>query len=280
MIGKGSFGEVRICREKSTTNVYAMKKIKKSEMLRRGQVKHVKAERNLLVEVDINCIVKLWSLGAIMFEMLVGYPPFYSDDPMSTCRKDVRGDPEQRHKTFLRSFIDRAFLLQRGNVATVEQEVAATVESMEKAARYTSNKYVEAALNSATVVLPYLVPYLRLLFLSLAGVEEGKSVVDEGGISVLVELCEGVNGMRNSVRGLVLLELSIIFVVLPLDEHSTCPDVMQPRPQTDIGSTSIIGKIKLKHRFDNAFIVNGVSKKQAANQSNIDVSIVVDKELP
>ncbi|GJR63362.1 hypothetical protein Tco_1505524, partial [Tanacetum coccineum] len=93
-------------------------------------------------------------------------------------------------------------------------------------------------------------------------------------------LCEGVNGMRNSVRGLVLLELSIIFVVLPLDEHSTCPDVMQPRPQTDIGSTSIIGKIKLEHRFDNAFIVNGVSKKQAANQSNIDVSIVVDKELP
>ncbi|GJZ64589.1 serine/threonine-protein kinase 38-like protein, partial [Tanacetum coccineum] len=78
---------VRICREKSTTNVYAMKKLKKSEMLRRGQVEHVKAERNLLAEVDINCIVKLWSLGAIMFEMLMGYPPFYSDDPMSTCRK-------------------------------------------------------------------------------------------------------------------------------------------------------------------------------------------------
>lgn len=30
-----------------------------------------------------------WSLGAIMYEMLVGYPPFYSDEPMSTCRKVI-----------------------------------------------------------------------------------------------------------------------------------------------------------------------------------------------
>ena len=26
-----------------------------------------------------------WSLGAILFEMLVGYPPFFSDEPGSTC---------------------------------------------------------------------------------------------------------------------------------------------------------------------------------------------------
>ena len=30
-----------------------------------------------------------WSLGAIMYEMLVGYPPFYSEQPMQTCRKIV-----------------------------------------------------------------------------------------------------------------------------------------------------------------------------------------------
>lgn len=60
MIGKGAFGEVRVCREKATGNVYAMKKLKKSEMLRRGQVEHVRAERNLLAEVDHHCIVTLY----------------------------------------------------------------------------------------------------------------------------------------------------------------------------------------------------------------------------
>ncbi|XP_051143592.1 uncharacterized protein LOC127260008 [Andrographis paniculata] len=60
IIGKGAFGEVRICRDKTTGQVYAMKKLRKSEMLRRGQVEHVKAERNLLAEVDSNCIVKLY----------------------------------------------------------------------------------------------------------------------------------------------------------------------------------------------------------------------------
>ncbi|KAL0909437.1 hypothetical protein M5K25_020308 [Dendrobium thyrsiflorum] len=60
IIGRGAFGEVRLCREKTTGHVYAMKKLEKSEMLRRGQVEHVKAERNVLAEVDSDCIVKLY----------------------------------------------------------------------------------------------------------------------------------------------------------------------------------------------------------------------------
>lgn len=59
IIGRGAFGEVRLCRMKSTGEIYAMKKLKKSEMLNRGQVEHVRAERNLLAEVDSRCIVKL-----------------------------------------------------------------------------------------------------------------------------------------------------------------------------------------------------------------------------
>ncbi|XP_009776054.1 uncharacterized protein LOC107794356 isoform X1 [Nicotiana tabacum] len=60
VIGRGAFGEVRLCRFKSTGEIFAMKKLKKSDMLSRGQVEHVRSERNLLVEVDSRCIVKLF----------------------------------------------------------------------------------------------------------------------------------------------------------------------------------------------------------------------------
>ncbi|XP_059276681.1 uncharacterized protein LOC132030906 [Lycium ferocissimum] len=60
IIGRGAFGEVRLCRDKISGNIYAMKKLKKSEMLSRGQVEHVRAERNLLAEVASHFIVKLF----------------------------------------------------------------------------------------------------------------------------------------------------------------------------------------------------------------------------
>ncbi|XVE70079.1 hypothetical protein DITRI_Ditri10aG0043100 [Diplodiscus trichospermus] len=60
VIGRGAFGEVRLCRAKNTGEIFAMKKLKKSEMLSRGQVEHVRSERNLLAEVDSRCIVKLF----------------------------------------------------------------------------------------------------------------------------------------------------------------------------------------------------------------------------
>jgi serine/threonine kinase 38 len=31
--------------------------------------------------------VDFWSLGVILFECLLGYPPFYADDPISTCKR-------------------------------------------------------------------------------------------------------------------------------------------------------------------------------------------------
>jgi serine/threonine kinase 38 len=61
IIGRGAFGEVRICKFKETGEIVAMKKMKKSEMLYKNQVGHVKAEREILIKaknpwvVDLKC---------------------------------------------------------------------------------------------------------------------------------------------------------------------------------------------------------------------------------
>ncbi|XP_027072507.1 serine/threonine-protein kinase 38-like [Coffea eugenioides] len=51
---------VRSCRTENIGEIFALKKLRKSDMLRQGQVEHVRFERNLLVEVDSQCIVKLF----------------------------------------------------------------------------------------------------------------------------------------------------------------------------------------------------------------------------
>lgn len=52
IIGRGAFGEVRLVRERETGAVYAMKKLRKSEMVSKGQVHHVRAELDVMSAVD------------------------------------------------------------------------------------------------------------------------------------------------------------------------------------------------------------------------------------
>lgn len=59
IIGRGAFGEVRLVRKKSTNKVYAMKMMKKTDMVKRNQVERIRAERDVLALADNPWVVKL-----------------------------------------------------------------------------------------------------------------------------------------------------------------------------------------------------------------------------
>ena len=59
IIGRGAFGEVRICRHIDTGEVVAVKRMKKAEMINKNQVNHIKAEREVLVKAKNQWIVDL-----------------------------------------------------------------------------------------------------------------------------------------------------------------------------------------------------------------------------
>uniref|UniRef100_A0A8D8GZC3 non-specific serine/threonine protein kinase n=1 Tax=Culex pipiens TaxID=7175 RepID=A0A8D8GZC3_CULPI len=60
-IGVGAFGEVTLVKKIDTPNhLYAMKTLRKADVLKRNQVAHVKAERDILAEADNEWVVKLY----------------------------------------------------------------------------------------------------------------------------------------------------------------------------------------------------------------------------
>ena len=59
VIGKGSYGKVLLVKKNDEDKVYAMKVLKKKQMIKRNQVEHIKAERKIMELVDHPFIVKL-----------------------------------------------------------------------------------------------------------------------------------------------------------------------------------------------------------------------------
>uniref|UniRef100_F6Z0T1 non-specific serine/threonine protein kinase n=1 Tax=Ciona intestinalis TaxID=7719 RepID=F6Z0T1_CIOIN len=59
-IGVGAFGKVMLARNKTSDKLNAIKFLKKKDVLRRNQVAHVKAERDILSEADNDWVVKLY----------------------------------------------------------------------------------------------------------------------------------------------------------------------------------------------------------------------------
>nr|XP_023655583.1 serine/threonine-protein kinase LATS2 [Paramormyrops kingsleyae] len=59
-LGIGAFGEVCLTRKVDTNALYAMKTLRKKDVLLRNQVAHVKAERDILAEADNEWVVRLY----------------------------------------------------------------------------------------------------------------------------------------------------------------------------------------------------------------------------
>ncbi|XP_018496960.2 serine/threonine-protein kinase LATS1 [Galendromus occidentalis] len=60
IIGMGAFGEVALVKKIDSQQLYAMKTLRKEDVLKRNQVAHVKAERDILAEADNEWVVKLY----------------------------------------------------------------------------------------------------------------------------------------------------------------------------------------------------------------------------
>lgn len=60
VIGKGAFGEVRLVQKTDTGKIYAMKTLRKSEMFKKDQLAHVRAERDVLAESNSPWVVQLY----------------------------------------------------------------------------------------------------------------------------------------------------------------------------------------------------------------------------
>lgn len=97
VIGRGAFGEVRVVRHKRSGEVLAMKKLRKSEMIHKNQLAHVRAERDVLAAADcpwvvqLNCSFQDSSYLYLVMEYLQG-----GDLMTLLMRKDVLSEDEAR----------------------------------------------------------------------------------------------------------------------------------------------------------------------------------------
>ncbi|PVV02776.1 hypothetical protein BB560_002760, partial [Smittium megazygosporum] len=60
IIGRGAFGEVRLVQQRDSGKIYAMKVLRKADMIEKDQLAHVRAERDVLAESDSQWVVQLY----------------------------------------------------------------------------------------------------------------------------------------------------------------------------------------------------------------------------
>jgi serine/threonine protein kinase len=75
LIGTGTFGRVYLVRHRPTSKYYAMKTLRKTEVVRLKQVEHINSEKQILSSIRHPFIVNLYVLFPTFF--LVNYHNTY-----------------------------------------------------------------------------------------------------------------------------------------------------------------------------------------------------------
>jgi len=100
IIGKGAFGEVRLVRSKKTGEILAMKKMKKSEMVAKHQVQHIKAEKEVLSIARSPWVVELHYSFQDERYLYLGMEYLPGGDLMSLLiKKEIFSEDESRFYT-------------------------------------------------------------------------------------------------------------------------------------------------------------------------------------
>lgn len=61
-LGYGTFGRVKLVKLKGNKEVYALKVMKKIDIIKQKQVEHIKSEKEILMELDHPFIVSLYDM--------------------------------------------------------------------------------------------------------------------------------------------------------------------------------------------------------------------------
>jgi len=97
IIGRGAFGEVRVCKEKKTDEVVAIKKMRKEDMYQKNQILHVRTEREILSNSKNDWVVDLKASFQDDYYLYLVMEYLSGGDLMSLLmKKDIFTEDESR----------------------------------------------------------------------------------------------------------------------------------------------------------------------------------------
>lgn len=98
IIGRGAFGEVRVCRHKETGDIVAIKKMKKDDMHTKNQILHIRTEKEILQINKSEWVVQLkYSFQDDYFLYLVMEFLPGGDFMSLLMKKDILSEPEAKY---------------------------------------------------------------------------------------------------------------------------------------------------------------------------------------